>query len=93
MFFEEIRESISEAHQQTWAKLIWHIFKRFDSKQVNLVLTNSQDIPVLKAQFAPLLEPIELGSPRAEELIQSYLEEEKVLQNIGSGRRKISNNF
>lgn len=74
---EKLKESSSAANQQAWAKLIWRLFKRYDPEQVNAILTASQDIPILKAEFSKLIEPIELTSPRAVEERADYLEDLK----------------
>jgi predicted NACHT family NTPase len=74
---ERLQASNCECNQQIWAKLIWQKFKRYDPEQVNAVLTASQNSPVLKAEFASLVDPIELGSPIAEQAIAYYLEDQK----------------
>jgi predicted NACHT family NTPase len=79
--FQELREAVSEIQQQAWAKLIWNAFQRFDIEQVNTILTVSQKIPVLKAEFTSLIDPIELDSPKAREMIKSYLEDEEFWQH------------
>ncbi len=77
---EKLREAASEIQQQAWAKLIWKAFQRFDTQQVHTILTVSQEIPVLKAEFTSLIDPIELGSPKAEEIIKAHLEDEELWQ-------------
>jgi len=74
---ERLQTSQSERTQQIWANLIWLRFKWYDPEQVNPVLTASQNSPILKANFASLIEPIELGSPRAEAAKAYYLKEQK----------------
>lgn len=74
---ERLHASDCEHNQQVWAKLIWLRFKRYDPEQVNSILTASQNSPILKAEFASLIDPIELGSPTAEQAIAYYLEDQK----------------
>lgn len=66
-----------EREQQVWAKLIWRRFIRYVPEQVNAILTVSQNSPILKAEFAPLIEKIKLDSPRAEQERAYYLQEQK----------------
>lgn len=74
---ERLQTSQSERTQQIWANLIWLRFKWYYPEQVNPVLTASQNSPILKANFASFIEPIELGSPRAEAAKAYYLKEQK----------------
>lgn len=78
---EKTRESKTGKNQKNWAKLTLYTFKKFDSEQVNLILTTCQDVPVLKTQFTGLIDPIELGSLKAEEAQKYYLEDLKWKQN------------
>ncbi len=78
---EKTKESKTDKSQKNWAKLTLYTFKKFDSQQVNLILTTCQDVPVLKTQFAGLIDPVELGSPQAEEAQKYYLEDLKWKQN------------
>jgi len=66
--------SKSEQIQKIYAKLINRTLNRSSSEQVSAVIVASQNNSVLKSEFAGQLEPIELGSPRAEEARARYLE-------------------
>lgn len=74
---EKLKQSSSEANQLAWAKLIWRLFKRYDPEQVNAILTVSEQIPILKAEFSKLIEPIKLTSQRAIEERADYLQDLK----------------
>ncbi len=70
----KLRESPNDKIKEIWAKIIWQMFKRYDPEQVNLILTACQDSPLLKTQFAGLIDPVELGSSQAEKAKADYLE-------------------
>ncbi|WP_414586420.1 NACHT domain-containing protein [Scytonema sp. PCC 10023] len=80
-FLGKVRESKTDAIQENWSKLTLRLFKRYDPEQVNLILTACQDIPILKIQFAGLIDPVELGSLQAEEARTYYLEDLKRQQS------------
>jgi hypothetical protein len=55
--------------QRVWAELIERVFDRQDPDQVDAILTAaSQKSPALAEEFAWLIEPVELNSPRAQEM-------------------------
>ena len=65
---ERIRCEGREDVQRTWAKLIGLVFDPHDPDQVDTIFTTSQKSPILEKQFAWLLKPVELNSPRAQEM-------------------------
>ncbi|OCQ89848.1 hypothetical protein BCD64_18035 [Nostoc sp. MBR 210] len=82
--FQRLQLSESKRVQKIYAKLIRWKLDWNNSDQVSTVITASQHNCSLKAEFALELEPMELGSPRAEQAKVSYLE----LQNLLKPREK-----
>ncbi len=54
--------------QRVWAELIERVFDRQDIDQFDAIFKASQKSPVLAKEFAWLLEPVELNSPKAQEM-------------------------
>jgi predicted NACHT family NTPase len=54
--------------QRVWAELIERVFDRQDPDQFDAIFTASKKSPVLAKEFAWLIEPVELNSPRAQEM-------------------------
>ncbi|NJL78595.1 MAG: hypothetical protein HC917_06605 [Richelia sp. SM2_1_7] len=81
---ERLQLSKFERIQNIYAKLIRWKLDWNSSDQISAVITASQHNSTLKAEFAYLLEPIELDSLRAEQAKVSYLE----LQNLSKPSRQ-----
>jgi len=74
---EELRACESEKGKSLWARLIFHLFDRRDAQQVDAIVAASEQEPMLGAEFSPLLRPVALDSPQAQELKDEYLEAKK----------------
>ena len=59
--------------QRVWAELIERVFDRQDPDQFDTIFTASKKSPVLAKEFAWLLEPVELNSPKAQEMKAHHL--------------------
>ena len=78
---ERCNQSDSEHIQKIYARLInWKIrgkdLENADAllrKQVDALLTSTQNNPILRAEFSAKIEAIELGTPKAEEIRAEYL--------------------
>jgi len=69
----------SKEVQKLWAQLISEVFDWRESGYFDVIYYASQDNPILADAFAWLLEPIELDSPKAQEMKDSYLKRQKLL--------------
>ncbi|MEA1863778.1 MAG: hypothetical protein U9N46_01040 [Euryarchaeota archaeon] len=65
---ERIQCEESQDVQRVWAELIERVFDRQDPNQFDTIFTARQKSPVLAEEFAWLPEPVELNSPRAQEM-------------------------
>lgn len=72
---ERLQVSESEQNKKVWAKLLLRNFiecnrgrEKYDLEQVEAILTACQDNLILHATFISYIEPIEVNSPKAEEL-------------------------
>ena len=72
--YEEVED---ELQQRALANLVRRVFDSSDTDQTDAIITASQKHPVLAEEFAGMLEPIELGSEKAKQLKEQYLEEQK----------------
>ncbi|MBN8559871.1 MAG: hypothetical protein J0L70_05065 [Leptolyngbya sp. UWPOB_LEPTO1] len=70
---EKIQESYSESVQRTYAWLVSLKLDWTDVDQVSAVITASDSLPILKAEFASFLGQIEIASSEAETARASYL--------------------
>ncbi len=71
---ECLQTSQTKQTQQIWAKLIWGKFRCNEIKFINAVLLASQTNPILREQFASLIEAVELDSLEARQDKKRYLE-------------------
>ncbi|MBH8566219.1 hypothetical protein I8748_29360 [Nostoc sp. CENA67] len=78
---ECIQKSANEHNQRIWAKLIRWNFRRpeLEFKDLDAVLTASETNLMLREEFESLIEPIELGSLRAQQEQAGYLEQQQWL--------------
>ena len=67
----------SDHEKQAWARFISRAFDPADSAQVDAVLTVCDAEPALAKVFEWLIHPVELGSPEAERMKETYLENQK----------------
>lgn len=70
---ERLQCEESKDVQRVWAELIERVFDRHDIDQFDAIFTASQKSPVLAEEFAWLLEPVELNSPKAQDMKAHYL--------------------
>lgn len=69
---ERLQSSESTQEQVVWAQLISRVFDRSANDQLDAIFDACQLHPVLAAEFAWLLQPVELGSPQAERMKKSH---------------------
>ena len=66
-----------ELEQRTLANIVRQAYDSSDTGQTDAIIEAAHEHPTLAAEFAWLLEPIELGSKKAKQLKEQYLKEEK----------------
>ncbi len=74
---EHLQASASEQTQRAWAQLIAKVFNWREPKYLDVVLTASQNSPILAEALARLLKPIELNSLEAQKMKENYLKIQK----------------
>ena len=67
----------SDHEKQAWAHLISAAFDPAESTQVDAVLTACDTEPALAKVFQWLIRPVELGSPEAKQMKETYLENQR----------------
>jgi predicted NACHT family NTPase len=83
---EQLQLSQSEHRQKIWAQLVQRIFRNPECSpdKVNIILSASRSNETLHEVFRSWIEPIGLGSPEAQKIRDSYLEEQEWLKRENS---------
>jgi hypothetical protein len=70
---ERLQSSTSEKDLRIWAELIGRARDWSEPGQLDIVLIACQESPVLAEEFAWLIKPVELGSPEAKRMKDTYI--------------------
>ena len=76
---EALRGFVGKPAEGSWVQLVRSAFDSSTPEHVDLILTKVPEISSLSEAFAPLFEPVELGSAAAIELQQSHRRRAEVL--------------
>jgi predicted NACHT family NTPase len=77
---EQIKTSKYIDHQHRWARLANYIIDKTKVDQISLILSVYHTNPGIHPEFAPLITPIALNSPKADKIRQRYFEMQELIE-------------
>ena len=87
---ERLRKSDNIKANRIWTNILEWIFNREDVQQIDAIFIESRVQPAIAEKFAWMLKPVELSSPEAEKMKQSYRHQQELLEKRkGRSQRKL----